>query len=226
MSDLTATEKLLMELFDVGAVSFDGPFKFKIHEKYPDFPLSPNKIILRTPENGGNLTPELVGAIAAEFKKKAAIASLMFDLVVGLPKAGEPFAEALARCSKKPLLKLAKETLPNSQRHIGRIISGEYQPGQKVLVLDDVVSEGETKIEGVSQIVDAGLRVVAIMVAFDREEGGSEYLQELGHRFFCIYEWPWVLKFYYRAGRISKDMLDESLTYSQLAKKFFFQNLA
>jgi len=219
-------EQLAIDLFNIGAIRFDGPFRFKIHERHPDFPLSPNKVDLRTPDNGGNLTSELAVAIAWEMWKKAIIARARFDLVVGLPKAGEPFAKIVAQCAHKPLpLKMRKEELPSGQRCIGKIISGNYHPGQNVLVLDDVFSQGSTKVEGAARIEDAGLRVAAIIAAVDREEGGSEYLQELGYRILWIYELSWLFKFYCRIGKISQRQMEESLAYSQLAKKIFLQNL-
>jgi len=138
-------EQLAIDLFNIGAIRFDGPFRFKIHERHPDFPLSPNKIDLRTSDNGGNLIPELVAAIAWEMWKKALIAGARFDSVVGLPRAGEPFAETVAKYAHKSLLKMAKETYLGGRRRIAAVIGDNYQTGQRVLVLVDVISQAKTR---------------------------------------------------------------------------------
>ena len=217
-------EKLAIEIFNAGAVEF-GSFPFKIHEQYPDFPLSPNKINLRVPDSGGNLTLDIVAWIAWEMQKKAAIARLKYDLVAGLPRAGEPFAEQFAKCRKRPLLTLAKEEFSGGKRCIGEIISGEYQAGQSVLVLDDVASQASTKKEGIRRFEDVGLRVAAIIVCVDREEGGSEHLQELGYRFLCLWELSSLFSFYFRAKKISQSQLQEALNYSRLAKQIFLTSI-
>ena len=180
---------------------------------------------MRVPDSGGNLTLDIVAGIAWGMQKKAAIAQLKYDLVAGLPREGEPFAEQLARCCKKPLLTLAKEKFSGGERQVGKITSGKYQPGQDVLVLDDVASQASTKIEGIRRLEEAGLRVAAIIVCVDREEGGSEHLQELGYRFLCIWELSSLFSFYFRAKKISQSQLQEALNYSRLAKQIFLTSI-
>lgn len=218
-------DQLALGLFNVGVIRFDGPFEFKIHENRPDFPLSPNKIDLRTPDNNGNLTPELVAAIGWEMWKRAAITQLRFDLVAGFPKAGEPFAEEVAKYAHKPLLKMEKKFYPAGQRRIAAVLGDNYQVGQRVLALDDVISQARTKLEGITAIESVALKVAALIVAVDREEGGSEYLESLGYRIYSVYAFSDLLKFYFRAGKISRHQMEESLAYSQEAKRLFLQTL-
>lgn len=225
MSDLTATEKLLLELFDIGAVSFDGPFKFKIHEKYPDFPLSPNKIVLRTPENGGRLTPDLVAQIGHELWKKLLFAGLKFDLVAGLPRAGEPLTEVVARFAGRPLVKLLKKE-KNGRRCIHSVAEGNYHPGQKIVLVDDVITQAKTKEEAIRACEAAGLIVLAILVFIDRGEGGSDYLQSLGYRIISVCVLSQLIDFYFHERRISRGKADESHAFSQLAKKIFLEEIS
>jgi orotate phosphoribosyltransferase len=217
-------EDLAIRLFEAGAIQF-GFFTFKIHEQYPDFPLSPNKINLRVPENGGNLTPELISGIAWEMWKKALIASFPFDLIVGLPRAGEPLAEAVAAYThRRPLLKMSKQTY-SGNRFIAEVLGNNYQAGQRVLVFDDVISQAQTKLEGVAAIKSVGLKIAAIIIVVDREEGGLEYLQSEGYRVYSVYTFSDLLKLYHRAGKITQRRLEESLAYSEKAKQYFLKSL-
>lgn len=212
-------EQLALDIFDAGAIKF-GSFKFKIHEKDPNFPLSSNKIDLR------NLPLELIKAIACEMVEKTRIAYINFDLVCGLPKAGEPFAEMVAKISQKPFLKMDKKELPDGTRQIGKIISGNHQSEQEVLGIDDVMSQGESKREWKVQIQEANLRIAAIIVTVDREEGGSKYLESLGCPFYSIFSFSDLLKFYQSIGKISCQQLEESLAYSLRARQFFLESIS
>jgi len=47
---------------------------------------------------------------------------------------------------------------------------GDMQKGDRVLMLDDVITDGYTKIEAFRRLIDLGLEPVAILVAVNREE--------------------------------------------------------
>lgn len=218
-------EQVALKIFDTGAIRF-GSFTFKIHEKYSEFPRSPNKINLRIPDNEGNLREELIATIGWEMYKKAISKGVYSHLITGLPKAGEPFARVVAQYMHKPLLQMVKEFYSDGQRRISSIQGDNYQLGQRVLVLDDVISQAQTKLEGIAAIESVGLKVSALIVVIDREEGGAEYLQTLGYRVLSIFSFSDLLKFYYNVGKISQRQLIDSLAYSEKAKKLFLQNLS
>ena len=218
-------EQLALELFEAGAIEFK-PSKFKIHEQYPDFPLSPNKINLRMPDNGGKLTPALVEKIFPLMQRKAVLASLRFNLIVGLPRAGEPFAEALSYNMSKALLRMSKKDGVDGQRRVGGIISGNFKAEQRVLAVDDVVSQATTKLEAIRELEKVNLIIAALLVAVDREEGGSECLQSLGYKVFSLYNLSELLIFLFEAGKITLGQLEDSLAYSKEIKKLFIQTLS
>ncbi len=55
-------------------------------------------------------------------------------------------------------------------------IEGPVSPGQKVIVVDDVVTTGGSTLKAVERAQEFGLEVVAVMALLDREEGGTETL--------------------------------------------------
>lgn len=57
-----------------------------------------------------------------------------------------------------------------------RWIEGPVAPGQKVIVVDDVVTTGGSTLKAVERAEEFGLEVVAVMALLDREEGGTEAL--------------------------------------------------
>ncbi len=55
-------------------------------------------------------------------------------------------------------------------------IEGVYEPGERVCVVEDVVTSGGALLESVDALRDAGLVVDAAVCVVDREEGGVEAL--------------------------------------------------
>lgn len=212
MEGLTESqEQLAVNLHHLKVVKF-GAFKLKLHEENPEAPLSPIYFSLRTSENEGPLTSEVVEIIGQELFAVAERAAIKFDLVAGIPRAGEPFAEVVSRLSCKPLLKFSKET-EGDRRKIGVIIDGEYHPGQKVLLIDDLITLAHTKKEAIGVCEGVGLVVAGIVVLVDRELGGTEQLKESGYDLYAVFPLSRLLDYYVRAGRISPEKRDEVMAY-------------
>ncbi len=58
---------------------------------------------------------------------------------------------------------------------------GNFAPGMKVAMLEDVVTTGGTLIKACERVRDAGLEIVAVCTILDREEGGRENLARAGY---------------------------------------------
>lgn len=82
-----------------------------------------------------------------------------------------------------PLIYPRKETKAHGTK---AAIEGEYQRGERVIVIDDLVSTGETKVEAIDKLKSVGLEVVAIVVLIDREMGAKKFLNDLGYEFEAV----------------------------------------
>lgn len=56
---------------------------------------------------------------------------------------------------------------------------GQYKPGMKALVLDDVLTSGDSLLNSVAHLRRAGIEPVACLVIVDREEEGKEAVEGL-----------------------------------------------
>ena len=99
--------------------------------------------------------------------------------LVGIPTAGVPYAAVLAFNFAKPFLYLRKEPKDHGQR---RRIEGIIFPGDKVVLLDDVVTTGKNIMEAVDAIRAEGGVVKDAVVLLDRQQGGEEQLMKMGVR--------------------------------------------
>lgn len=62
-----------------------------------------------------------------------------------------------------------------------------FAPGDKVALLEDVVTTGGTLVKSCQRARDAGLEVVTVLCVLDREEGGAENLAAAGYGLRSIF---------------------------------------
>jgi orotate phosphoribosyltransferase len=193
-------------LWKRGAVKI-GEFLLKLHEKFPDAPKSPIYLNLRTTDNpkpGPLLQSDL--RLAAELMSKMAICTyLNFTHVLGIPNAGAPFADALVRYRREAhrdmleLLTLNKEATSEGRR-VGHLLSGSWHTGDRVLLVDDLITQAHTKFEAVKSVQAFCLRVAGLLVLVDREQGGAGQMRKAGIPFVSVCTLSDMLNFYVREG--------------------------
>lgn len=199
-------KKLIIRIYEKKGVQF-GAFKLKLHEENPEAPLSPIYINLRIPP----LTQEEIKLIAEEIWRLIKEQKILFDIVVGIPKAGTPLAKIISQLSGKPLIELSKK-IEEGKRKID-MISGEYLPGQSVLIIDDLITEAHTKLEAIKVCEKNGLVVAGICVFIDRKQGGSEILRKRGYRVYAVFSLFMILNYYVKTNRITQEMASHVKNY-------------
>lgn len=94
-----------------------------------------------------------------------------FERVAGIPTAGIPFASLVAYHLKKPFLYIRPKTRLHGRE---RRIEGILMPGDRVLLVDDLITTGKSLRKAVAAIRAEGGVVTDAVVLVDREEGGKE----------------------------------------------------
>jgi len=187
-------ERVALLLFEIGAIKF-GAFRLKLHEENPEAPLSPYYVDLRVLPYHPQILKEVVG-IYAQLAQKAN----PFDVCLGIPEAGNPLATAFALETNTPQIYLRKEA------KVGHGIEGNFMtpfnPSEKVLVIDDLVTKAGSKLEIIPILEEVGLQVSDFVVLVDREQGGVKQLAEAGYTIHAAYRFSQLLDYYYRTGKI------------------------
>lgn len=210
MKELTVLERRVAgRIYNREAVKF-GAFKLKLHEKNPNAPLSPIYVTLRLPPDGP-LTDEDIEVIGQATYTMVQQAGVEFNLVGGIPRAGEPIAKVVSRLSGKPLLKLVKK-IEGGRRKIDAV-DGEYTVGLRVLIIDDLITQADTKKEAIGVVEAAKLVVAAIAVLIDRQQGGSEELKKMGYKLLAVFPLDALLDYYVAIGKITQIKRDEVMAY-------------
>ncbi|MEK7202246.1 MAG: hypothetical protein AAB669_01820 [Patescibacteria group bacterium] len=212
-------EELALQLFDIGAVKF-GAFELKLHETQPDAPLSPIYFNLRTPDNPkpGPLIPavmELIGRVMYGEESRVRLGA-SYEYIAGIPNAGDPFARAFCEASpwgiRRDQLRYFEKAHDGEMRQIGQLI-GVVRSGCDVLLIDDLLTKADTKLEAMQSVRATGAKVYGVLVLIDREQGGKKQLEKAWCPSHAIYKLSDLLDLYYDRGRISLATADEILDY-------------
>lgn len=107
--------------------------------------------------------------------------SLTYDLVCGVPYTGIPLATAFSLRTEKPMVLIRKE------RSSKKPLEGVWEPGQKCLLIEDVVQTGSSLIATAEALKELGLEVTDMLCVIDREEGAQENLKKEGYRLHPLY---------------------------------------
>lgn len=212
-------KRLALDIFDKGLILTDGPFEFKLHEQHPDAPRSPIKVNLRFPPKGA-LTWRLVERITAVLYQLVCKQQIQYDCVIGIPKAGDPFAQIFSKMASVPLLTLEKEETERG-RKVLPILQGDYQKGWRVLIIDDTVVMADSKFEAVSAVKSNGLIVAAIVILVDWQHGGKDDLEKAGSRVVSRFQMSELLSLYLQKGRFSPEKYRQVVDYLTAIRMYF-----
>ena len=199
-------------LSEIGVVKFGG-FKLRIHQTNPDAPLSPYYLSFRRLPRGP-LDDYYIGKLTKTLYDFASSLGLRFDAVSGVPNAGDPFAAVLAGLANVPLIQLAKHD-EGEERHIVGVVPERRQvlPRSRVLLIDDLITHGDTKREAVLVLREAGCIVTDTLVFVDREQGGFEELARESVAVRAIWRISELFRFYRELEMINEETYRKAVLY-------------
>jgi orotate phosphoribosyltransferase len=127
------------------------------------------------------------------------------DKVGGIPTGGLVWASVLAYNLTRPLVYARKEV-----KHHGRekMVEGVLTPGEKVLVIDDVVTSGKSILNATESLRAEGGVVENVLVLLDREEGGEERLRKDGLKLHSVAKISAIAKRLFDIQAINKSQYD------------------
>jgi orotate phosphoribosyltransferase len=195
MPTQTITLEICKILNKIGALQF-GAFKLtsgKISPYYIDL-----RIVPSFPDAFQKITNFYVDFIRDEVGVKK------FERIAGIPVAGIPFTALIACNLKKPFLYIRKGVRLHGRQ---RRIEGILAPGDRILLLDDLITTGLSLRKAAKAITAEGGVVTDAVVLLDRQEGGKENLGKDKIKLHALLNISDIANNLYETGAIDKDQL-------------------
>ena len=96
------------------------------------------------------------------------------DKILGVPTAGVPFATVVSQKLGIPLIYYRQA---RKEHGVRKKIEGILDRNDRVLIVDDLITTGESVIEAAEVVRDQGGVVNELVVLLDREQGGQQRLR-------------------------------------------------
>ena len=124
---------------------------------------------------------EVIGALALE---RLAARGWEPQLVGGLTLGADPVACAIAATARGRGRTLDAFTVRKEPKTHGtaRRVEGCLVPGAGVVVVEDVITTGQSALEAIRAVESEGARVLGVLVVVDREDGGRAALEQAGYQ--------------------------------------------
>jgi len=196
-SPVASPQSLISNLFSLGALQF-GDFTLASSIQSP-FYIDLRLLVSR---------PALLAQAAEAYA--AILRTLDYDRIAGVPYAALPIGTAVALASGAPLIYPRKEV----KRHgTGKGIEGQWQPGDRVVIIEDLITSGGSTIRSATRLRAAGLVVEDAIVLIDRQQGGVKNLAAAGIRAHAVYRLAEVLSELVAGGQIDRAVAEQALAF-------------
>jgi orotate phosphoribosyltransferase len=198
----TIAELTARMYLDTGAVRFmtDKPFIFTSGWASPVY--NDSRWLISFPEVRSTLMTLMVSSITHDIGRDK------IDAVAGGETAGIPFAAWVADRLNLPMQYIRKKPKGFGR---GSQIEGQLLPGQRVLLVEDLATDGRSKINFVNAIRDAGGTCdhCSVLFFYDIYPEGKKILGDIGVTLHALTTWHDVLAVAKASGKFEAKMLAE-----------------
>jgi len=184
--------ELILQLYDIGCILF-GEFVQASGATFSYY-IDLRKIISN---------PQIFHQILTAYAD--ILTTLEFDRIAGIPYGSLPTATGLSLRLNRPMIFPRKEVKAHGTR---RLIEGNFEPGETVVVVDDILISGNSAMEGAAKLKSAGLEVRDIVVFLDHERGVKDKLRSNGYTAHSVLTLSEVTETLYQSGRITQKQFE------------------
>lgn len=104
--------------------------------------------------------------------------------IAGAELGAVALAAATSMASGKPFV-----IVRNQKKDYGtsKLVEGILEPGETVMIVEDVLTTGGQVLEAAKSLQDAGARIDRIVAVIDRMEGARENIEKAGYAFEALF---------------------------------------
>jgi|GEM_PF-866983 len=128
--------------------------------------------------------PAVFESLTSRLCKKIKEEGIKFDVLCGVPYTALPMATAVAIEKFYPMVMVRKEA---KNYGTNKMVEGKFDKGNRALIIEDVITTGDSVLEVAELLKKEGLEVKDILVCLDREQKGKESLKEKGYNVYALF---------------------------------------
>lgn len=166
MLDQPSKRELALRYYKIGVIKF-GEFTFKSGIVSPIY--LDNRILVSHPDT--------LRFVAKQYAKL--LKDLKYDRLAAIPYAAMPIVGAISLEMDQPWIYSRREVKDYGTK---KVVEGEFKKGETAVLIDDLITKGDSKIETLKPFAEEGLKVKDIVVLFDYQKGGAEMLEAMGYK--------------------------------------------
>lgn len=177
-------EEIAKRLLEIEAVSLspDEPFTWASGIKSPIY--CDNRLTMSYPAVRDEVAEGLVTLIKEHFSD--------VEVIAGTATAGIPHAAFVAQKMALPMSYVRSSSKKHGK---GNQIEGLVKPGQKVVVIEDLISTGGSAIDAADTLKEHGAEVLGIVAIFSYQlNKGQERLAAAGYPYYTLSDFDSLIK--------------------------------
>lgn len=194
---MTYSRRVAKALLNIHAVTLspDKPFTWASGLKAPIY--TDNRLTISYPEVRQAIFNGMVEQIKLHFKD--------VDVIAGTATAGIPHAAWVAQQMELPMIYVRSKPKDHGQ---GRQIEGMLKEGQKVVVIDDLISTGGSVLNAVRAVNNAGGKVIGVVSVFTYGLPAAEQnFMANKLEYYSVTDYPTLIQIAQERNEISADHL-------------------
>lgn len=194
---MTYSQRVAKALLDIHAVTLnpEHPFTWASGLKSPIY--TDNRLTISYPEVRQAIFNGMVEQIKLHFPDT--------DVIAGTATAGIPHAAWVAQNMELPMIYVRTKPKNHGQ---GKQIEGVLKEGQRVVVIDDLISTGGSVLNAVRAVNNAGGKVVGVVSVFTYNLPAAEQnFMANGLKYYSVTDYMTLIKVAKENNQISADHL-------------------
>lgn len=198
MSNNSIQTEVAAKLLEIGAIKLkpENPFTWASGWKSPIY--CDNRMSLSYPEVRGFIKVALANAIKTNFPE--------VECIAGVATAGIPQGALVAEELGLPFIYVRSKPKGHGMENM---IEGKVTPGQKVVVLEDLVSTGGSSLKATADLKNADFDVLGMAAIFTYGfDIADNNFKEAGVKLVCLSNYAAMIEKAIESGYVAKDQLE------------------
>lgn len=147
--------------------------------------------------------PDAAEQFVSAMQTRINAAGIDYDVIAGGVTAGVPYAERLAHAMGEPSIYIRGE--PKGHGRAAQIEGMDDLDGEQVLLVEDLITNGGSKLEFVDGVERAGGTVTDCIAFYDRQQGGTETLAAEDIQLYTVVQVDDLMEYGYETDRIDQE---------------------